>query len=101
MFKSGKPYVYITRNNYCLNRQKVDACRVLKKVLNLQPLIAIIAFRKETAKQNTVLYISKYKKVGVLPIRIVHRPFYISICISTLPMQHTTVHIKYNISICI
>ena len=54
----------------------MDACCVLKKVLNLQPLIAIIAFRKETAKQNTVLYISKYKKVGVLPIRIVHRPFF-------------------------
>ena len=54
---------------------------------------------------------SKHKKVGVLPIRIVksnvssvgpssernvslvsavHRPFYISICISTLPTQHTT-----------
>ena len=30
---------------------------------------------------------SKYKKIGVLPIRIVHRPFEISICIST---QHTT-----------
>ena len=56
------------------------------------------------------IYKSKYKKVGVLPIRIVwsivssigpsskkkkkvfavHRPFYISICISTLPTQHTT-----------
>ena len=53
----------------------------------------------------------KYEKVGVLPIRIVksnvssvgpssernvslvsavHRPFYISICISTLPTQYTT-----------
>ena len=52
----------------------------------------------------------KYKKVGVLPVRIVwsnvssigpsseailsvlavHRPFYISICISTLPTQYTT-----------
>ena len=30
---------------------------------------------------------SKYKKIGVLPIRIVHQPFNISICIST---QHTT-----------
>ena len=44
---------------------------------------------------------SNYKKVGVLPIRIVsskrfehwpfvQQPFYISICISTLPTQHTT-----------
>ena len=47
------------------------------------------------------LYKLKYRMVGVLPIWIVnsnvsssdqgptHRPFYISICISTLPTQHT------------
>ena len=40
-----------------------------------------------------ICYKSKYKMIGVLPILsilAVHRPFYISICIATLPTQHTT-----------
>ena len=63
---------------------------------------------------KVIIYRSKYKKVGVLPIRIVWsnvssigpssernrtnaRPFYISICISTLPTQHTTFIIIYRL----
>ena len=58
-------------------------------VVNISPVVLLFAPAANFCR-------SKYENVGVLLIRsslsvsAVHRPFHISICISTLPTQHTT-----------
>ena len=70
-------------------RSHLSAWRLSRKEGNLK--------HKFMENRLTMAYKSKYKKVGILPIRqytlsvlAVYRPFYISICISTLPTQHTS-----------
>ena len=63
--------------------------------------VSEVVYARSSHRANVILYKSKYKKVGVLPIdktiRIGSTPptFYTSICISTLPTQHTTSIILY------
>ena len=63
--------------------------------------VSEVVYARSSYRANIILYKSKYKKVGVLPIdytsRIGSTPptFYTSICISTLPTQHTTFIILY------
>ena len=55
----------------------------------LNPIFSGLWVNKHTRDLTERIYIrnkSKYKKVGILPIRIV----WSNVCISTLPTQHTT-----------
>ena len=47
---------------------------------------------------ETLDYIYIYIYIYILSVLAIHRPFYISICISTLPTQHTTFNLIINSS---
>ena len=72
-----------------------------KRMFSLWRRVNVRNIRSDSNARNVRLYLS---------VLAVHRPFYISICISTLPTQHTTfililyvlaVHEPFHISICI
>ena len=108
-FRESNHWYYATVTNcFCastLNKKNIVYRRcafVIESSLlciQIQFRIRRIIWKKKPNRLYTLTKGQCSKRWTILSVLAVHRPFYISICISTLPTQHTTfmyIYIQYT-----